>query len=266
MTETGERHTTQLRAASDEIQRRINDFTLLTFQCRGGRIGSGMGTLLEALWGFYARQVLDEANPGEYEIAWIVDHAYNDFALLEAGSTWDGFNSDGELLRIEAKSMNLGADESKGHFDPLREELGEDDLLLVLVWYWAEVSPGSQLVFPKIVGEFLGPAREIAALRDALHEARGGSFVLDGNCPDGDGPGCAHVGEPLNANGIRERRSGPESARTSGTTHAANFGGLVRMVKVRGGPARSVLDEQLRYPIRREYFEFVTSFPSLMGS
>lgn len=264
MTKDGERHWSQLRSAEAEIRARINAFTLKTFRCRGGRLGSGMGNLLEALWGFYSREVLSETTPGEYEVAWIVDHAYNDFALLDATKSWDPATHAGECLRIEAKSMNLGADEAKGHFDALAAEIAEDDLLLILVWRWSDIGGG--LVFPEVVGEFVGPAREVAELRDALHIARGGFFVTAGACPDCRSSSCPHVGEPLNSNGNRERLSGPPSARSKTVGSAANFGGLVRMTKARGAAANAVLAEQLKFPVRREYIEFVRTFEDLLGS
>lgn len=38
----------------------VNEFALKTLQTRGGRIGSGMGLLLEALWGYHLNvQLLD---------------------------------------------------------------------------------------------------------------------------------------------------------------------------------------------------------------
>ncbi|MFM2438355.1 MAG: hypothetical protein RLZ55_1174 [Actinomycetota bacterium] len=91
---------------------------------------------------------------------------------------------------------------------------------------------------------FIGNARNVAALRDSLHIARGGSFVVAGQCPDGcDVELCSHVGEPLNSSGKRERISGPASRRVSSkVSFGANFGGLVRMVKVRGEAARAALE------------------------
>lgn len=254
----------QLRACADEIRKEINGFTLKTFQCRGGRLGSGMGTLLEALWGFYSRKALNERSPDEYDLAWIVDNQYNDFALLRAGVNWDSGARQGELLRIEAKSMNLGAKESKGHFDPLLKEIGEDDLLLALVWRWTAVDASAGLVYPEVVGEFLAPAAEIAELRDALHLARGGSFVGAGECPDCEEADCAHVGEPLNRNGVRERLEGPPSAEGPSTRYAGNFGGMVRMLKTSGEVARAVAQQQRSYPIRAAYMDFVAGFGDLL--
>lgn len=264
MTPDGERHANRLRDASPEIRRRINEFTRATFRCRGGRLGSGMGNLLEALWGFYARQVLDATSPEQYDIAWVVNHGYNDFALVAADGVWDPATGHGALLGIEAKSMNLGTGESKAHFDALVNEIGEDDLLLVLVWRWTVVD--ADVVCPEVVGQFVGPAREVAELRDRLHIARGGSFIAPGGCPDCDVPRCAHVGEPLNSKGTRERRSGPPSAVTEKVSYAANFGGLVRMLSVRSQRARNVLDQQRAFPVRREYHDFVGSFPALFDS
>jgi hypothetical protein len=255
MTSEGEKHAAELRGASAEIRARINGFTLMTFRCRGGRLGSGMGTLLEALWGFYSRQVLSERLPGEYDIAWIVDHAYNDFALLRAGAGWDSSSRSGELLRIEAKSMNLDTDERKGHFDALAKEIGDDDLLLVLVWRWAPAGE-RDLVHPLVVDEYLGPAREVAALRDALHVARGGSFVESGECPDCREEECPHVGEPLNAKGVRERQQGPPSTKGRNASSAQNFGGLKRMLKTRGDLAGAVAAEQRSHPFRKEFMDF----------
>jgi hypothetical protein len=266
VTPDGKRHAEQLQACTGEIRDQINEFTLKTFKCRGGRLGSGMGNLLEALWGFYSREALNKNTPGEYDLAWIVDNAYNDFALLEANASWDSVTQAGEYLRIEAKSMNLGADETKGHFDVLIKEIGEDDILLVLVWRWKLVKSTTGLVFPQVVGQFLGPAREIAELRDALHMARGGTFIGPGDCPDCHENDCPHVGEPLNANGVRERRQGPPSAKGPNTSYAANFGGLARMLKARGKDAQAAAAEQRKYPVRAEYMDFVNSFDGLLNS
>lgn len=265
MTPEGIEHLDRLKAALPEIATKINEFTLLTFRCRGGRMGSGMGNLIEALWGFYARVVLSESTPGIYDIAWITDHAYNDFALLDVTEAWNSGAGDGEIFRIEAKSMNLGADETKGHFDVLSSQLDEDDQLLVVVWRWTDVQGEPNVVFPQIVGQFIGPATEIAALRDELHVARGGSFVSRDVCPDGcTREVCTHDGEPLNAAGIRERRFGPLATRGANTSYAQNFGGLKRMLATRSPESRTVLENQMGiHPVRREYVEFVRSFPTL---
>ena len=36
--------------------------------------------------------------------------------------------------------MNTGADESKGHFDVLKNELEEYDSLIILTWEWKSIS------------------------------------------------------------------------------------------------------------------------------
>ena len=118
-------HLARIRVALPDIAASINIFTLDTFRCRGGRMGSGMGGLIEALWGFYTRVVLTASTPDTYDIAWITDHAYNDFALLDATQGRDPPSRAGEIFRIEAKSMNLGADETKGHFDVLTSQVGD---------------------------------------------------------------------------------------------------------------------------------------------
>lgn len=263
MTPDGIKHLERLHAALPDIGARINEFTLETFRCRGGRMGSGMGNLIEALWGYYTRLVLNASTPDVYDVAWITDNAYNDFAFVDATKDWDPVTGEGEIFRIEAKSMNLGADETKGHFDVLAREVGEDDQLLVIVWKWTEID--AAVVFPEIVDQFIGPAAEIVALRDALHIARGGSFVHSDACPDGCEPvSCTHHGEPINASGIRERRFGPLAARGANVSYAANFGGLKRMIATRSAESRAVLEEQMAaHPVRREYVQFVRSFPTL---
>ena len=55
---------------------------------------------------------------------------------------------------------------------------------------------------PLVMDHFIGPAREIAFLRDRLHVARGGAFVDKEHCPDEcNADACTHGGEPLNAAG-----------------------------------------------------------------
>lgn len=220
----------------------INAFASEVFRTRGGRVGSGMGTLLEALWGYYANRTLLEHGPfaGKIEIAWLANHEYNDFACLVTDQLWNARLKQGELLRIEAKSMNMGADESKGHFDELYNKLGTWDLLLVLVWGWKPVD--EYRVSPQIIDHFIGNAKAIALLRDQLHIARGGNFVDRNNCPDGcSTENCRHDGEPLNASGKRERLWGPESLRPAKASYAANFGGLVRMLKTNSDSARAII-------------------------
>jgi hypothetical protein len=252
-----------LKASLLEVRAGINDFTAAHFHCLGGRTGSGMGSLLEALWAFYARQTLSKALSRDYEIAWMVDNAYNDFAVVGAEEAWDPENRGGEILRIEAKSMSLHAREKKAHFDALPKEIGADDLLLVLVWRWIPLVEGGQIVYPMVLGEFLGNALEIAHLRDALHTARGGSFVSRDDCPDGCDPAaCSHDGEPLNWAGTRERRFGPAATRRVKTSYAANFGGLKRMIGTRGA-AQDALKKQMAHPVRAEYVNFINAFPGL---
>lgn len=219
----------------------INDLSARTFRTRGGRMGSGMGLLLEGLWGYFTTTLL--AQDG-LEIAWLPDNQYNDYACVNVTEEWDPDDPErsGELLRIEAKSMNLGAEESKGHFDELQRNIGSHDLLLVLVWRWEPVEDGRRYS-PQVTDFFLGSALRVAKLRDALHIARGGSFVNEDSCPDGclHLP-CSHTGEPINANGVRERRTGPEALRGGGRSdYAANFGGLVRMLKCSNPEARAAL-------------------------
>jgi hypothetical protein len=224
--------------------RAINALTSVLFRTRGGRIGSGMGSVLEALWGFYANRCLYRVNAAvseECELGWFSDHGYNDFACVQRDAQWDSATRVGELLRVEAKSMNIQADESKGHFDEIVENLGEPDLLLVLVWSWVEVPSNRQFpyVYPRILDYFVGSVRAVANLRDELHLCRGGSFIDRNSCPDKCVPElCLHHGEPLNASGNRERISGPKNRKPANTSHAANFGGLVRMLKTNSPPAK----------------------------
>lgn len=221
-----------------------------------------MGAFLEALWGYYINQAL-QGEEGEVaaacEIGWLASHEYNDFACIRRDEVWDPTNKTGELLRIEAKSMNAGAEESKAHFDELFEKLGEWDLLLVLVWGW-QTADDNIRVYPQILDHFIGPARSIAALRDHLHIARNGSFVNRAVCPDGcDQDLCTHHGEPLNANGKRERISGPYSRRPSDkVSYASNFGGLVRMLKTESQEARQTF-RTIRHTeaIAHEYISFI---------
>lgn len=202
-------------------------------------MGSGLGLLLEGLWGVYCSEEIASAG---MEITWLADNHYNDYACVEATSTWSPATPVGELLRVEAKTMNLDADESKGHFDQPHDLIGEHDLLVVLLWRWVRIRESRYC--PRITDHFVGNARRIALLRDALHRARGGSFVEAGTCGDHRGLArCQHVGEPLNASGIRERRTGPESNRGTNASYAANFGGLVRMLKCGNSDAQKALRE-----------------------
>jgi hypothetical protein len=218
----------------------LNKFARKTLQTRGGRAGSGLGSLLEALWGFFVSAELKKHHAGkELDLAWFPDHAYNDFACVLADQDWNPTTKSGELLRVEAKSMYRTADESKAHFDALVRELDTNDLLLVLIWEWIPLTTRGKKsrVAPAVISSFVGSAIEVAKFRDALHVARGGSFVSP-PCPDDRQRTCSHIGEPLNADGKRERRTGPESRKPANASYAANFGGLVRMLKTNSDAAR----------------------------
>lgn len=242
----------------------INKFSHEVLRTRGGRFGSGMGGLLEALWGYYINQALlktgDEAEA--CEIAWLSDHEYNDFACILRNQNWISADRTGELFRIEAKSMNVGVDESKGHFDEIEVNLKEWDLLLVLIWSWDFADEFR--VYPHIKDYFVGRAKPVASLRDSLHTARGGTFVSRANCPDGCIPEkCLHDGEPLNSSGTRERRFGPNSCRSGNTSYAQNFGGLVRMLRTSSEAARRELREiRATDEVAHEYISFIhRNFP-----
>ena len=241
-------------AVAPTVLERINGLSRRVFRTRGGRLGSGMGLLLEALWGYYTTACLAEDS---LEMAWLVDHQYNDFACLALDAEWDPLTRGGELFRVEAKSMNMGAEESKAHFDELAQNIRPDDLLVVIAWTW-ELDSGRN--WPAVNEIFVAQALPIAQLRDALHLARGGTFVERATCPEGcSAENCSHHGEPLNSRGKRERLSGPESRRVSTrVSHAANFGGLIRMLKVRGNAARATLAAQTQENvIGRSYIEFI---------
>jgi len=218
-------------------------------------MGSGMGLLLEGLWGYYTSGILE---PSGIEIAWIADDQYNDYACIDMAEDWDPLTKRGELLRIEAKSMNLGADESKAHFAELATNILQDDLLVVFTWRWATEENTSR-VWPRVQDIWVDRAAPIAKLRDALHLARRGSFVNRQNCPDDCDPiVCSHDGEPLNANGKRERLQGPESRKPKGVSFAANFGGLVRMIATQRSSARETLRKvRTEDPIADDYVNFI---------
>jgi len=228
--------------ASVDACRKINEFSKEVLHTRGGRIGSGMGTLLEALWGYFCNHNLSDNFGGDdsCELAWMYGHEYNDFALVISCQEWNPDNRSGELLRVEMKSMVVAADESKAHFDQIQRQITEYDLLAVLVWDWTNIDKNR--VCPQILDHFIGPALPIAKLRDKLHIARGGSFVDPHKCPDGCSSNlCKHAGEPLNEQGKRERYTGPETRRVSTkVSYAANFGGMVRMLKTNSKNARDI--------------------------
>ena len=240
----------------------MNRFSAEILKTRGGRIGSGMGALLEALWGYMMNQILAESDT-DCEIAWFPDNQYNDFSCLKKGELWNEVTRDGEWFRIEAKSMNTGADESKAHFDVLKKDLAEYDTLLILIWEWKAID--GFYFSPQVIDSFFEPSIHLTELRDSLHICRGGSFVNKYDCPDGCDPElCPHDGEPLNAAGKRERLSGPYSTRPSQkVSYAANFGGLVRMIKTDNDAARSQFrDIRKANPIADEYISFIhRNFP-----
>jgi len=199
-----------------------------------------MGGVLEALWGYYTNDRLRRPSQPQIELAWFPEHQYHDFACVQSDSEWNPATKRGELFRIEAKSMNEDADESKAHFDVLADDLDPLDALVLLVWRWKSVD--SWRVTPSVIDVFFGPAKPVARLRDKLHEARGGSFVDRESCPDGCPPSqCEHHGEPLNKSGTRERITGPASCQGPNTSYAANFGGMIRMLKTNSSYARRAL-------------------------
>jgi len=223
----------------------VNAFTEQVFHTRGGRIGSGMGSVVEALWGFHLNRILKQEKDISYELGWIYGHEYNDFACILREEDWNPEKREGELFRVEVKSMVASADESKAHFDRLQHEFAENELLAVFLWDWKAVNDQPKNVYPAILDYFVGYALPIAQLRDVLHLERGGSFIQRGHCPDRcDVQHCTHVGEPLNASGVRERRSGPESSKGTGVSYAANFGGMLRMLGSRGKTGKELLKKE----------------------
>ena len=223
----------------------VNAFTRKIFVTRGGRIGSGMGSVVEALWGFHVNRILKAEDGIDYELGWIYGHEYNDFACVLTDEEWNPATKEGELFRIEVKSMVASADESKAHFDRLQHEFAQDELLAVFLWDWTQLEKDSKNVYPAILDYFVGYALPIAKVRDLLHLERGGTFAARGACPDGcSASRCTHIGEPLNASGIRERRTGPNSSKGSGVSYAANFGGLLRMLGSRGSKGKEILKRE----------------------
>lgn len=161
-------------------------------------------------------------------------------------------------MRIEVKSMNLEAEESKAHFDILHKEVGEYDLLLVIIWKWKKIS--DKHFAPQIVDHYIDTVIPLIKLRDELHLKRGGKFVEIGNCPDGcDIENCSHTGEPLNAAGKRERITGPAATRPSlKVSYSANFGGLIRMLKTSSKEAFNTFKDIRRQNIVADkYISFI---------
>ncbi len=233
----------EIRQKSSKACERMNVFSKAILRTRGGRVGSGMGALLEALWGYMMNQLILEENKLDCEIAWFPDNQYNDFSCISRAVEWNPTTREREYFRIEVKSMNVGADESKAHFSAIKKEIEENDSLLILVWKWMKTD--NTHYSPIVIDSFFDRAKGVAELRDSLHVARGGSFVSSDACPDNCSPlTCTHDGEPLNAAGKRERVTGPEMTRVSqSVSFAANFGGLVRMIKTDNENARTVLRE-----------------------
>lgn len=248
----------EIAQISDVACEKMNEFSTNILRTRGGRIGSGMGALLEALWGYMMNQLIFEREDLDCEIAWFPDNQYNDFSCIKKDVEWNPETRDGEYFRIEVKSMNTGADESKAHFSAIAREIEKNDALLILVWEWRKIDDIHYS--PIVIDSFFDRAVGVAELRDILHIKRGGAFVNGANCPDKCIPGnCIHDGEPLNANGKRERISGPESTRPSEkVSYAANFGGLVRMIKTDNEEARKVLREKRKSSsVADHYISFI---------
>lgn len=249
-----------IKAEAPKALAALNLFAKDAFKTRGGRLGSGMGSLLEAVWIYFTNRALYNhgGEASDCEIGWLPDHEPNDFACVLRDSPWTPTTREGELFRIEAKSMNVSVDESKAHFTELSPSIGEFDQILILIWKWTEVD--AWRFCPQVIDHLICPAEPVAALRDALHIARGGSFVEAWACPDNcaDSP-CSHVGEPLNASGKRERKGGPEATRPSAkVSFANNFGGLVRMLKTDNANARKVFrDQRAANEIAHEYISFI---------
>ena len=224
-----------------------------------------MGMVIEALWGFYLNAELAKNPNSACEMAWMYGHEYNDFACVLKDADWDPDTRTGELLRVEVKSMVVAADESKAHFDRLQSELDHDEILVIFLWDWIEV-PSTSYRAPTITDHFIGTALPIAHLRDVLHEVRGGSFVMPDACPDAcDHGACTHVGEPLNSSGVRERRTGPDSARASNVSYAANFGGLLRMLGTRNQEGKDALiNEAAANDTAKRFVDFMArNFPRI---
>src|SRR5438105_5775950 len=69
----------------------INRFSAKVFKTRGGRMGAGMGVLLEAPWAYYVDQGRPARAVGNegWEIGWLPDNEYNDFACIQCELPWD---------------------------------------------------------------------------------------------------------------------------------------------------------------------------------
>ena len=250
---------TAVHADADAVVATINEFTNKTFKTRGGRLGSGMGSLIEALWVYFMNTLLqNEGGKARVcELAWLPDHQPADFACLHREAEWEPQSRKGELFRIEAKSLNADVDEAKGHFTNLVKETSEFDQLLVVIWSWADIDAFYR--WPRIHDYFIGPALPIIRMRDRLHLTRGGTFVAEGQCPDGcEVQPCSHVGEPLNKANVRERRTGPAACKGNNSDYAANFGGLLRMIKTSSAAAKAALrEERLSCDVCHRFVSFI---------
>lgn len=93
-------------AATPVACQEINSFSEKVFKTRGGRMGSGMGVLLEALWAYYVDQGRPARAAGNegWEIGWLPEHEYNDFACVQCDMPWEPATRTGEFFRIESKS------------------------------------------------------------------------------------------------------------------------------------------------------------------
>ncbi len=87
----------------------VNDFTVQVFHTRGGRIGSGMGSVIEALWGFHLNTILNEDENIAYELGWIYGHEYNDFSCILRDEDWNPETQQGELLSMAISFDPLSA-------------------------------------------------------------------------------------------------------------------------------------------------------------
>jgi len=255
-----------VKAEANNSVSALNLFSKESFTTRGGRLGSGMGSLLEAVWIYFTNTALRNVGgeAADCEIGWLADHEPNDFACVLRDRPWTSATREGELFRIEAKSMNLSVDESKAHYTELYSSIGKYDQILILTWKWIETDEWR--FCPQVTDHLICPAKPVAALRDALFIVRGGSFITSGSCPDKctEKP-CSHVGEPLNASGKRERKGGPESTRPSGkVAFANNFGGLVRMLQTDNAEARKVFrGQRMANDVAHEYISFIhRNFPA----
>lgn len=252
------------KALNPEAIKSMNEYLYEVMRTRGGRVGSGMGTVLETLWGYNLNKALRDNGHSEFEVAWFPDHQYHDFACVASNNTWSPSTKQGEFFRVEAKSMVSGdADEPKAHFDVLHHELEDDDAILLLIWQWTQID--EYHVCPQVLDCFFDRAKPIARIRDVLHSQRGGFFIDSANCPDGCATeDCTHHGEPINVKGVRERRGGPETHKGPGkTSYMQNFGGMLRMLKTSKAEARQAMrNERSNDSVVDEFVDFIhRNFP-----